>query len=160
MIEGRPDPLPEHAIWVGWQPVLKELFPGTNFEFSHPEEILIAANANHLVIAGRDRWDPERLTVMGDDRKIEGKQLEYGTANAVYTFLQDQLGVRWLWPGELGEDVKPTRTIAFAALRVSASSADSLAGRRVQIFVAREQGLRSRRTTGPVSNACNWIRCR
>ncbi len=113
VIEGPPDPVPEHAIWVGWQPVLKELFPGTTFEFSHPEEILIAVNSNHLVIAGRDRWDPEHLTVMGDDQKIEGKQLEYGTANAIYTFLQDQLGVRWLWPGELGEDIKQTKTIVF-----------------------------------------------
>ncbi len=113
IIEGRPDPMPEHAIWVGYQPVLKELFPDTAFEFSHPEEILIAANAGHLVIAGRDRWDPERLTVEGHDGTIVGKQLEYGTVNAVYTFLQDRLGVRWFWPGELGEDVEKKATIAF-----------------------------------------------
>ncbi len=113
ILEGRPDPMPEHAIWVGYQPVLKELFPDTEFEFSHPEEILIAANAGHLVIAGRDRWDPERLTVEGHDGTIAGKQLEYGTANAVYTFLQDRLGVRWFWPGELGEDVEKKATIAF-----------------------------------------------
>lgn len=113
ILEGRPDPMPEHAIWVGYQPVLKELFPDTEFEFSHPEEILIAANAGHLVIAGRDRWDPERLTVEGQDGTIVGKQLEYGTANAVYTFLQDRLGVRWFWPGELGEDVEKKATIAF-----------------------------------------------
>ena len=40
-------------------------------------------------------------------------QQEYGTINAVYTFLQDQLGVRWFWPGELGEDVAQKATIAF-----------------------------------------------
>ena len=41
-----------------------------------------------------------------------GMQQEYGTANAVYTFLQDQLGVRWLWPGE--EDVLRRERIAIA----------------------------------------------
>ncbi|MCP5538809.1 MAG: DUF4838 domain-containing protein [Akkermansiaceae bacterium] len=113
IVEGSPDPVPAHAIWVGYQPVLKELFPGTNFEFSHLEETLIAANENHLVIAGRDRWDPGQLKVEAKDGLIEGKQLEYGTANAVYSFLQDRLGVRWFWPGELGEDLQPTKTIAF-----------------------------------------------
>jgi Domain of unknown function (DUF4838) len=115
VIEGEPDPIPEHAIWVGFQPKLKELFPKVNFNFKHPEEILIAANANHLVIAGRDRWDPKNMVVLTRrNKKIHGKQLEFGTANAVYTFLQDNLGVRWLWPGELGEDIAKQKTIAFA----------------------------------------------
>ena len=42
-----------------------------------------------------------------------GLQQEYGTANAVYTFLQDCLHVRWLWPGETGEDILPQKTIAL-----------------------------------------------
>ena len=114
VIEGVPDPLPKSAIWVGFQPVLKTLFPGVDFVFKHPEEILIAANEKHLVIAGRDRWDPEHMTMMSrNEREIVGIQQEYGTVNAVYTFLQDCLGVRWLWPGELGEDVVAQPTIAF-----------------------------------------------
>jgi len=116
VIEGTPDPIPERAIWVGYQPKLKQLFPKIDFDFRHPEEILIAANGNHLVIAGRDRWNPERLVVEGRNFKIEGKQTEYGTANAVYTFLQDYLDVRWLWPGETGEDVVKRDTIAIAPL--------------------------------------------
>lgn len=56
LVEGTPDPVPEHVIWVGHQPILDELFPDVNFEFEHPEEIVIAAKADHLVIAGRDRW--------------------------------------------------------------------------------------------------------
>jgi len=114
VIEGQPDPLPERAIWVGFQPKLKELFPKVAFEFEHPEEILIAAGENHLVIAGRDRWDADHLVVEGIDEKIVGRQQEYGTVNAVYTFLQQQLGVRWLWPGELGEDVPRRATISIA----------------------------------------------
>jgi len=114
VIEGEPKPIPEHAIWVGFQPKLKELFPKIDFDFRHPEEILIAANESHLVIAGRDRWDPDRLVVEGRNSTIEGKQKEYGTANAVYTFLQDYLDVRWLWPGETGVDILKRQTIAFA----------------------------------------------
>ncbi|MCA1810148.1 MAG: hypothetical protein LC725_12000, partial [Lentisphaerae bacterium] len=119
VIEGTPDPLPAQAVWVGMQPVLAELFPGLDLKFQHPEEILLAANRNHLVIAGRDRWNPDHLTVEfpGPGRRtmvVEGVQQEYGTCNAVYTFLQDYLGIRWLWPGELGEDVPRKDTIAFA----------------------------------------------
>jgi len=114
VIEGEPKPPPERAIWVGFQPKVAELFPALDFELARPEEILIAANAKHLVVAGRDRWDPEHREVEGIDEKIVGKQREYGTANAVYTFLQEHLGVRWLWPGELGEDVARQTTIAFS----------------------------------------------
>lgn len=113
ILEGSPDPAPDRVIWIGYQPVLEELLPELDFDFEHPEEILIAANANHLVIAGRDRWDPEHLIVQGRNREIVGKQMEYGTANAVYTFLQDYLDVRWLWPGETGEDIIVRDTVAF-----------------------------------------------
>jgi hypothetical protein len=101
VIHGNPDPVPTRAIWVGYQPKLNELFPVVRFSFERPEEILIVAGASHLAIVGRDR-------TVGDI------QTEYGTANAVYTFIQEYLQVRWLWPGELGEDVLPQKTIACA----------------------------------------------
>jgi len=110
IIQGTPDPLPERAVWVGYQPVLKTLFPKLDFDFQHPEEILIAANERYLVIAGRDRESfiiPKPLvyspTSVG----------EFGTANAVSTFIHDHLGVRWLWPGELGTDIPRRDRIAF-----------------------------------------------
>jgi hypothetical protein len=53
------------------------------------------------------------MTVQGHRKMIEGKQLEYGTCNAVLTFLQDYLGVRWFWPGDSGEDVPKRSAIAF-----------------------------------------------
>ncbi|MCA1809128.1 MAG: DUF4838 domain-containing protein [Lentisphaerae bacterium] len=113
-----PDPLPERAIWVGCQPVLAALFPGLDLTFAHPEEILIAANDRHLLVAGRDVWDPEHLLVAADhyqfgNQDVPDFQSEYGTVNAVYTFLHDYLDVRWLWPGSLGEDILPQATIAF-----------------------------------------------
>ena len=113
LIEKTPQERPDRAIWIGCQPALKSLFSGIDFDFQHPEEILLAANENHLVIAGRDRWRPEHLVVDGIDEKIIGRQQEYGTVDAIYTFLQDQLGVRWLWPGELGEDIPRRKRIVF-----------------------------------------------
>lgn len=92
------DELPEQAIWVGLQPVIAEVYPGLDTDFQYPEEILIACNGSQLVIAGRDRF-------AGD------KQMEFGTANSVYTFIQDKLDVRWLWPGPLGEDIIRRETI-------------------------------------------------
>ena len=113
VIDGEPSPLPEHAIWIGYQPVLKRLFPKTNFAFTFPEETLIAANEQHLVIAGRDRWIPDHMEVKGRLAMKTGVQQDYGTANAVYSFIQDQLGVRWLWPGE--EDLVKRERIAIAS---------------------------------------------
>jgi hypothetical protein len=112
---GEPQPVPERAIWIGVQPVVKTLFPKTDFDFKHPEEIVIAANEKHVVIAGRDRWDPAKPDITTKEGVIKGKQQEYGTINAVYTFMQDQLGVRWLWPGELGEDVPKSERIAISS---------------------------------------------
>lgn len=113
LIEGAPEPLPEKAIWVGLQPAVETLFPEVKLSFDHPEEILIAANGQHLLLAGRDKWIEEGLVIEGRNGTVEGRQMEYGTANAVYTFLEDYLGVRWLWPGELGTDVQQQATIAF-----------------------------------------------
>ena len=112
VIEGEPASIPEHAVWVGYQPVLDELFPDLDFDFQYPGEILIAANADHVVIAGRDVWDPDGLVITNKSGKaINGVQQEYGTHNAVYTFLRDQLGIRWLWPGE--RDIPDLSTIAL-----------------------------------------------
>lgn len=110
---GASDPMPSGAIWVGVQPAVRTLFPKIDFDFKHPEEIVIAANENHVVIAGRDRWDPAKLDIETREGVIKGVQQEYGTINAVYTFLQDQLGVRWFWPGEIGEDVPKSERIAI-----------------------------------------------
>jgi len=127
IIEGAPEPLPEHAIWVGFQPKLKEVFPGTDFDFKNPEEILIKCDGKNLAIVGRDVWDPKYSFLKGGEtqaergrtffifanRDVEGYQSEYGTVNAVYTFLQDYLGVRWLWAGPLGEVVPKKDSISF-----------------------------------------------
>lgn len=96
---------------MGVSPQVRELFSGVDFEFAQPEEILLLGRDGHLVIAGRDRWVPGQTTrrVWGGG-ETDNVQLEYGTANAVYAFLRDRLGVIWLWPGEDGIvcDERPT----------------------------------------------------
>jgi hypothetical protein len=114
ILDGEPQPLPERAIWIGVQPAVKALFPKTNFDFKHAEETLIVATEKHLVIAGRDRWDPAHTEVKGRLAMKTGIQQEYGTANAVYSFIQEQLGVRWLWPDE--EDVIKRERLAIAPM--------------------------------------------
>jgi hypothetical protein len=49
----------------------------------------------------------------GDDNDMPpfGRQTHIGTISAVYEFLEDKLGVRWLWPGELGEYVPQCKDI-------------------------------------------------
>jgi hypothetical protein len=116
VMEGVPAPVPARAIWVGYQPVLKTLFPKVDFEFKHPEEILIISNDKHVAITGRDRWIPGGKVIQDRARKKMEVQQESGTANAVYTFLQDTLGVRWFWPGELGEDVVQSGDVKIAPM--------------------------------------------
>jgi hypothetical protein len=117
VIDGEPRPLPERAVWIGYQPALKTLFPQVDFEFRHPEETLIVVGERHAVVAGRDRWDPAHLDIETKDGVFHGKQREYGTVNAVYSFLQNQLGVRWFWPGELGEDVVRSERFTLPTLQ-------------------------------------------
>jgi hypothetical protein len=39
-----------------------------------------------------------------------------GTANGVYTFLEDYFNIRWLLPGEMGEDVPELKAVAIPAI--------------------------------------------
>lgn len=136
ILEGLPNSIPKHAIWVGVQPVLQELFPTTDFELKHPEEILLKCDGKHLAIVGRDVWDPltNKMKILGGkteaERKnylagfaeangdVEGFQYEYGTVNAVYTFLQDKLGIRWLWPGAEGEVVPKQSQVSLGSFEL------------------------------------------
>lgn len=141
IIEGAPAEAPERAVWIGMQPGLEALFPGTDLTFSEPEEIRILSSENHLLIAGRDRFDPENTTVQGMSVPIENKQSEYGTANAVYTFIRDTLGVRWLFPGSLGVDYVESASIGVPALDVRYSPQIRL---RMGIFSQYDLGRRDK----------------
>jgi len=92
------------AIWVGPQPALSNVFPGIDLSFHHPEETRIYCDGKNLLIIGKD-------VLRGEGKRPV--QRESGTANAVYTFIQDDLGVRWLWPGELGTDYQQRDRLAI-----------------------------------------------
>lgn len=113
VIEKLPNPVPAGAVWVGYQPAMDALFPGVDFNYKHPEEIVLAAMGGHVAITGRDKWDPKFSTVPGRRTPITDKQIEYGTANAVFTFLQDRVGVRWLYPGKNGTDYPAPESLAI-----------------------------------------------
>lgn len=111
IIQGAPTPIPAHAIWVGYQPALITLFPKTDFDFKFPEEILLITNDNHIAILGKDVYDPANSTIESPRGTLQNIQVQYGTANAIYTFIQDILNVRWLWPGTAGEDIDARETL-------------------------------------------------
>jgi len=56
------------------------------------------------------RTSPDALVLMGDDQRANGLEL-FGTLWAVETFVQEYLGVRLLWPGQLGEVIPRRGTI-------------------------------------------------
>ncbi|MFW6028358.1 MAG: DUF4838 domain-containing protein, partial [bacterium] len=73
-------------------------FPDVDLELTGYNEVLIVSRGDNVLIAGRDgKGDPS--------------DLQMGTHQAVYTFIEKQLGVRWLWPGELGTDVPQRSTV-------------------------------------------------
>jgi len=71
-------------------------------------------NGYHLGHKGKDVY------LIGDDSPgdVFGTQhnnrTRVGTLFAVYDILEKQLGVRWLWPGPLGEIIPPRKTIDVA----------------------------------------------
>lgn len=62
---------------------------------------IITRNKN-IIIYGNDTGDGEQTSNGGTSE---------GTANGVYSFLEDYLDVRWLMPGDLGRDVPEKATI-------------------------------------------------
>lgn len=58
--------------------------------------------------------------IVGPDTREDEKTPEGGTSsgtlNGVYTFLEDYLGIRWLLPGSLGEDVPKRESIVLSEI--------------------------------------------
>ena len=72
-----------------------------------PEKM--AWNSGVIVIA------KERIHIAGFDSRapLYAQTSSTGTLFAAYEFLEKYLGVRWLWPGELGEHIPYRRTITL-----------------------------------------------
>ncbi len=57
------------------------------------------------------------LLLVGDDSGSKSSA-RTGSLYAVYDFLQDQLGCRWIWPGEIGRVAPRRATVAVGALDI------------------------------------------
>lgn len=68
------------------------------------------------------------LALLGPDQRTPSDP--YGTLYAVTTFLEEKLGVRYLWPGESGKVVPKKRTVAVDDFRRAATPV--LAQRRIR----------------------------
>ncbi len=88
------------AVWVGHHEELSYLFPDVDMELRGWEEIVIACRGDNLLIMGRDEAPGDTIQ-------------QAGTSLAVYEFIERYLGVRWLWPGELGEDIPNAPSVEF-----------------------------------------------
>lgn len=80
------------TLWIGLQEGVEERFPEVDLDFQDWEEMVVVLQGNDLLLAGRDKV-------------INGTVQQAGTSLAIYGFLERNLGVRWLWPGELGQEV-------------------------------------------------------
>ena len=70
------------------------------------EAFVLRSVGNDLFIVGRE----------DDANPLDQYNPNVGTLFGVYEFLEEVLGVRWLWPGELGTYVPRTNTIEIPAI--------------------------------------------
>jgi len=69
-----------------------------------PETFIVKTDRNVLILAGEDGGSKSNART--------------GTLWATYDFLQDQLGCRWIWPGEQGRRVPRRKTIEVPSLDI------------------------------------------
>lgn len=93
------------------------------------EGFRITTRNGNVYIFGPDTADGE-TTVQGGSSN--------GTANGVYSFLEDYLGVRWLIPGDAGRDVP--RNSSFRVATVDRVEGPHFVSRRLQ-FAGRGSGV-------------------
>ncbi len=81
---------------------------------------IIAVGQNEINLKAKvncDNIEKEgfRIKTEGNILSLIGKD-DRGTQFAVYTFLEKYLGIRWFWPGELGEVVPKNETIKISRI--------------------------------------------
>ncbi len=108
LVEGRAD-LDRwgHAVYLGDTRAAREA--GIDAAAMGRFEGVVRAQPKALILAGRD----EAGDVIGS-ALIGAVNVSCGTLFAVYDFLETDLGVRWLWPGDLGEVVPERADIAIS----------------------------------------------
>ncbi len=110
-----PDDVPPSLILVGQSNQVKAR--GVDTSALEPETFVVRTAEGALILAGDDggsKSNPRR-----------------GTLWAVYDFLQDQLGCRWIWPGEIGRVVPHRKTIAVGGLDIQETPQIKIRGFRM-----------------------------
>ena len=85
---------------------------GIDIDALAPEAIRLLTVGSDLFLLGGDAIGPG-----GRDDALNYNN-QAGTLYAVYDFLQDQLGVRWLWPGDTGTVIPDTPTISVGEIDI------------------------------------------
>lgn len=98
------DPAPENPIYIGPCSALEPLSTRETLASLPANSFVIHSTGSSLFLAGKDGENGTQLPI--DD----GTSL--GTLFAVYDWLDRELGVRWLWPGELGTHVPRTSHVS------------------------------------------------
>lgn len=86
---------------------------GIDTEHLPREAYILRSVGNDLFIAGHD----------GGGKPLAQNNPDAGTLFGVYELLERTLGVRWLWPGELGTYVPKTDTVEFWSVNESKAPA-------------------------------------
>jgi hypothetical protein len=112
-----------------------------------------AGDAGQLVLVGQTkRWPvsfPDGFAADGFIIAAKGRGISicgptaWGTEFGVYDFLERYVGVRWLLPGDIGDDVPPATAIAVPEGRVAGQPA--FYSRAASGFVTVEAGIWARR---------------
>jgi len=89
---------------------------GVNTKELEPESFVVKTTEDALILAGQDRT---------------GSNPQMGTLWAVYDFLQDELGCRWIWPGDIGRVVPRTSTVAVRSLDIQETPTIKIRGFRM-----------------------------
>lgn len=85
------------SIFLGYSPTVEK--HGLTLDKLKPDGFYQALINGNLYLVGRD--DPSDKFMPVDRDELYDK--EHGTLNAVYNFLEQECGVRWLMPGEIGQ---------------------------------------------------------
>lgn len=96
----------KYPVYVG--PCRAAKAAGLDAEGLPPSGHLVKTTGNALFLLGKDR----NRGAIGSYWTADWQ----GTLYAVYDFLESEMGVRWLWPGELGEHIPMRTTLAVAAI--------------------------------------------
>lgn len=96
-------------IYVGPSEHLQQL--GVDFASLNAETFIARTIDNALVLVGDDAGSRQ-------GREFHDADARAGTLYAVYDFLQDELGCRWVWPGPTGEVIPQRDTVSVEDLDV------------------------------------------